>query len=65
MNFFQCIGNGTGGGAVLITKNISDNGVYNASADNADGFSRVVVDVPKGGFITKEFDVISTTYTTQ
>jgi hypothetical protein len=65
MNFFQCIGNGTGGGAVLITKNISDNGVYNASADNADGFSRVVVNVPKGGYNAAKFEIISTTYTTQ
>lgn len=30
---------------VLITKNITANGTYNASADNADGYSQVTVDV--------------------
>lgn len=33
-------------GAVLISKIISANGEYSAQADNADGFSNVVVDVP-------------------
>lgn len=39
---------GTGGGEqpVLITKNITENGIYSASADNADGYSQVTVDVP-------------------
>ena len=65
MNYFQCVGgNGGGGGSVLITKTITDNGVYNASADNADGFSRVTVNVPKGGLYTTETVVISSTYTT-
>ena len=31
---------------VLKTKNITDNGTYNASADNADGYSSVDVNVP-------------------
>ncbi len=53
-----------GGGAVLTTKNIYDNGAYNASDDNADGYSSVTVNVPKGGLITTEYTVISTTYTT-
>lgn len=66
MNYFKCTGGGSGGGggAVLITKTITDNGVYNAAADNADGFSRVTVNVPKGGFKSLKFDIISTTYTT-
>ena len=34
---------------VLITKNITENGTYNASDDNADGYSSVTVDVPGGG----------------
>lgn len=39
-------GGGGGGSAVLINKNINANGTYNASSDNADGYKKVVVDVP-------------------
>lgn len=39
-------GGGGGGEAVLIDKNISANGTYNASTDNADGYKKVVVSVP-------------------
>ena len=42
----------TGGGGsapVLITKNITQNGTYNASADSADGYSQVKVEVSGGG----------------
>ena len=56
--------NGGGGGAVLITKTITDNGVYNAAADNADGYSRVTVTVPKGGLNGVVMNIISSTYTT-
>lgn len=37
---------GGGGSAVLIDKNISANGTYNASTDSADGYKKVVVNVP-------------------
>lgn len=37
---------GGGGEAVLINKNISANGTYNASADSADGYKKVEVSVP-------------------
>lgn len=41
--------NGEGGGeAVLIDKSINANGTYNASSDNADGYKKVVVNVPTG-----------------
>lgn len=36
----------SGGGAILINKNITANGTYNASDDNADGYSSVNVAVP-------------------
>ena len=36
----------SGGGATLVTKNISANGTYNASSDSADGYSQVNVAVP-------------------
>lgn len=39
----------TGGGSTLITKTITENGTYNASSDNADGYSQVVVNVASGG----------------
>ena len=35
-----------GGGATLITKAITANGTYDASDDNADGYSEVTVNVP-------------------
>lgn len=38
-----------GGGATLITKSITANGTYNASSDNADGYSQVTVNVSGGG----------------
>lgn len=37
-----------GGSATLITKSITANGTYNASSDNADGYSSVNVNVPTG-----------------
>lgn len=36
---------GGGGSSTLITKNITTNGTYNASDDNADGYSSVTVNV--------------------
>lgn len=36
-------------GATLKTKSITANGTYNASADNADGYSSVTVNVPSSG----------------
>lgn len=42
-------GGGGGGSATLITKTITVNGEYNASDDNADGYSTVTVDVPDTG----------------
>ena len=38
-----------GGSATLITKTITQNGTYNASSDNADGYSSVTVNVSSGG----------------
>lgn len=40
---------GGGGGATLIEKSITANGTYNASDDNADGYSKVTVNVSSGG----------------
>ena len=37
------------GSATLITKSITQNGTYNASSDNADGYSSVTVNVSSGG----------------
>ena len=37
---------GSGGGATLITKTITANGIYEAVDDNADGYSQVTVNVP-------------------
>lgn len=39
-------GGGGGGEAVLINKDITANGTYNASSDSADGYKKVVVNVP-------------------
>ena len=40
---------GGGGSATLIEKIITENGTYNASDDNADGYSKVTVNVAGGG----------------
>lgn len=54
-NYFEMIRDGilvdgSGGGdapaPVLITKSVTENGVYAASSDNADGYSSVTVEVP-------------------
>lgn len=45
--FVAAIGNiPTGGGSTLISKSVTENGTYNASSDNADGYSAVTVNVP-------------------
>lgn len=38
-----------GGSATLIPKTITENGEYNASEDEADGYSKVVVNIPSPG----------------
>lgn len=48
------------GGATLITKSITTNGTYNASADNADGYSSVTVNVSGGG----ASNIVQGTFTT-
>lgn len=48
-------------GATLITKNITANGTYNASSDNADGYSSVTVNVPSGGGAA---NIVEGTFTT-
>ena len=47
-------GTASGGGATLITKSITANGTYNASSDNADGYSSVTVNVSGGGGLEYE-----------
>ena len=44
----QAVVNVSGSSPTLITKNITQNGTYNASGDNADGYSAVTVAVPVG-----------------
>lgn len=44
-NEFEIQPSDSGGGSTLITKNITENGTYNASSDNADGYSKVIVNV--------------------
>lgn len=43
---------------VLITKSITENGNYNASSDNADGYSSVSVNVSGGGAVSGILPVI-------
>lgn len=47
--FVPAFYNDEGGSATLITKSITQNGTYNASSDNADGYSSVTVNVAGGG----------------
>lgn len=50
---------GSGGGSTLIAKNISANGAYSASSDNADGYSSVTVTVPNSYAAGDEGKVVS------
>ena len=50
---------GGGGGSTLIEKSISANGVYNASDDSADGYSKVTVDVANSYTQADEGKVVS------
>lgn len=53
------IENGSSDSATLIEKTITENGEYNASADNADGYSSVTVDVAGGGGETFEVEFVA------
>lgn len=53
--------NVAGGGGTLISKTITQNGVYNASADAADGYSTVMVNVPTVIGFESEITVDSST----
>ena len=47
------------GSATLIEKSITQNGTYNASSDNADGYSKVIVNVSGGSvFPHGEFESV-------
>ena len=50
---------GGGGGSTLVEKSISANGVYNASDDSADGYSKVTVDVANSYTQADEGKVVS------
>ena len=59
-NPFDNMGGGGGGGsAVLTDKNIDINGIYNAIDDGADGYKKVVVDVPNTYVAGDEGKVVS------
>lgn len=49
---------GGGGEAVLINKSVTANGTYNASADSADGYKKVEVDVPNSYTAADEGKVV-------
>ena len=58
VNGEKIIGTGSGGGGILISKTITENGTYNASSDNADGYSSVIVKVgePTPRVLTNSWD---------
>lgn len=47
----QTSGTASGGSATIVSKTITSNGTYNASADSADGYDPVIVNVSGGGGI--------------
>ena len=53
-----------GGGSVLTEKSITQNGVYNASSDNADGYSKVTVNV-SGGTVNLQRKTVTPTTSQQ
>lgn len=52
-------GGGGGGSAVLIEKIVTQNGVYNAADDSADGYSKVTANVPNTYAAGDEGKVVS------
>jgi hypothetical protein len=50
-----------GSSATLITKNITENGTYNASSDNADGYSSVTVNVPTPAAVAMNVQTVQST----
>lgn len=64
--FSQVIVNAGGGGSpTLTTKTITVNGTYNASSDNADGYSSVTVNVPTGSTINNQNKSVTPTESQQ
>ena len=63
-NLATCINSiQTGSTPTLITKTITQNGTYNASSDNADGYSSVTVNVSGGGsFVGLNREVVNGKY---
>lgn len=55
----KIIENGGGGSAVLTSKDITENGLYNAADDEADGYSSVNVDVLNTYLLSDEGKVVS------
>lgn len=51
--------NSGGGSATLIEKTVTQNGVYNAADDSADGYSKVTTDVPNSYAAGDEGKVVS------
>lgn len=47
----------------LTEKEITESGTYKAKTDGADGYSQVIVNIPKSGLIAKEYTLVTTTYT--
>lgn len=56
--FESAITNIPSGSAVLVSKTISQNGIYNPVDDNADAFSQVVVNVSGGGGVSDVLRII-------
>lgn len=50
---------GGGGSATLIEKSVTANGVYNASDDSADGYSKVIANIPNTYVAGDEGKVVS------
>ena len=53
-----------GGGGTIVSKSITANGTYDASADNADGYSPVTVNVPSMTLLGSATLTVNTTSTT-
>ena len=48
------VGGSGGGSSVIVSKSITANGTYNASADSADGYNPVIVNVSGGGAVYED-----------
>lgn len=61
-NILKVGGSGGGSSSVIVSKTITQNGTYNSSADSADGYNPVIVNVSGGGAVYEDLTAFAYYY---